>query len=905
MGTGNANSSRKSATLGSITGVMGLFGLALILISFLLLATELRRQMRRDAIGELQSQAFLLSDHAGRLIEVVDVALRSATAAVGQRELASLEGDKALFEQLKALTSALPYVEDIWLNDAAGLLRFTTFAMPAPYSNAADRDAFKALASGGDALFIGERILGRVTGQPTFLLARRLSRPDGGFAGMVSATAELSYFGDYWKQIPLPYDARVTLRRAPSLDVLDRYPAIAEYVGAQPPSVMQAAISASPEAGVMGEYQGADGTLRFGAYRRVGDKPVYVSVTVSEAALHAAWRDRVTIYGVYAATAWLAFGALSILGFRQAGREAKGKQALEQAQTDLAAVNVSLERTIAERTRELRESEGQLRLILESATDSAIISTDLTGVIRTWNVGAEAVLGWTAAEATGRHFRIIFTPEDRAASVPDRELGQALADGRASDDRWMVRRDGERFFATGALLPMRGGEGGAPSGFLKILRDRTREFEVEEAKRSLNETLEQLVQARTRELESANAQLVAEAASRQRAEEQLRQSQKMEALGRLTGGVAHDFNNLLTVVTGNLDMLGRCLAPGEDARAKRLLGQAVEGADRAAALTQRLLAFSRQQPLAPEPVDVNRLVAGMSDLLERTLGENIAIETVLAGGLWRTHADPNQLENAVLNLAVNARDAMPDGGKLTIETVNSHLDESYMAGREEIAPGQYVMIAVCDTGAGMAADVVAKAFEPFYTTKAIGKGTGLGLSQVYGFAKQSNGHTAIYSEPGQGTTVKIYLPRYRAVGERASLPEPQNAAEVALGAGETILVVEDEMLVRNFSVAALEDAGYRVLAAEDGPSGLALFDAHPEIDLLFTDVILTGPMNGRMVAKEALGRRPDLKVLFTTGYTRNAIVHHGRLDEGVQLLTKPFTATSLAAKVAAVLKGRG
>jgi len=313
-------------------------------------------------------------------------------------------------------------------------------------------------------------------------------------------------------------------------------------------------------------------------------------------------------------------------------------------------------------------------------------------------------------------------------------------------------------------------------------------------------------------------------------------------------------------------MLRRRIDVGADERVRRLLDQAIEGGNRAAALTYRLLAFSRQQPLAPEPVDANKLVSGMSDLLRRTLGEDIAIETVLAGGLWRTHADPNQLENVILNLAVNARDAMPDGGKLTIETANAHLDEAYAASRPEVMPGQYVLIAVCDTGSGMPPEVMARAFEPFFTTKSVGKGTGLGLSQVYGFAKQSSGHAAIYSELGHGTTVKLYLPRFRPAGEdraadrEVGVRHPALSKPPAARPGETILIVEDEAMVREFSVSALEDADYRVLSAEDGPSGLALLDAHPEVVLLFTDMVLTGPMNGRKVADEALRRRPDLKV---------------------------------------------
>jgi len=432
----------------------------------------------------------------------------------------------------------------------------------------------------------------------------------------------------------------------------------------------------------------------------------------------------------------------------------------------------------------------------------------------------------------------------------------------------------------------------------------------EEELRRLNDALETRVGERTRDLAEANARLIAAATGRERAEAQLRQSQKMEAVGRLTGGVAHDFNNLLTVVLGNLALARRRLAELEERspttdRIGRGIDNAVEGANRAATLTQRLLAFSRQQPLAPEAVDANRLVAGMSDLLRRTLGEDVEIETVLAGGLWRAHADPNQLESSLLNLAVNARDAMPDGGKLTIETANAHLDEAYAAGREDVEAGQYVLICVSDTGSGMAAEVVTRAFEPFFTTKPTGKGTGLGLSQVYGFARQSGGHAAIYSEAGQGSTVKLYLPRLRD----SDIPAPPAGRAQPAAAGTTtrpdpgavVLVVEDEEMVRDFAVTALQEAGCRTIAAADGPSALALLDAHPEVTLLFTDVVLAGPMNGRELAAAALARRPRLPVLFTTGYTRNAIIHHGRLDEGVNFLGKPYTAAALLERIGRLL----
>ncbi|HLY06592.1 MAG TPA: ATP-binding protein [Rhizomicrobium sp.] len=412
---------------------------------------------------------------------------------------------------------------------------------------------------------------------------------------------------------------------------------------------------------------------------------------------------------------------------------------------------------------------------------------------------------------------------------------------------------------------------------------------------------------RAGELSSANAELRVQIEEREKAEAALRQSQKMEAIGQLTGGVAHDFNNLLQIITGSLGSLRRrsakwSLPPDITGDFDRFLDGAEEGARRAAALTRQLLAFSRRQPLQPETVDVNRLVARMTSLLTRTLGETIAIETVLASGLWRVLTDPNQLESAILNLAVNARDAMPKGGKLTIETANAHLDEGYVEPYEQLSAGQYVMIAVTDSGTGMDSSTVAQAFEPFFTTKAGGHGTGLGLSQVYGFIKQSGGHTKIYSEPGQGTTIKMYLPR--TLIERASAYDHAAAPEThaAAAGGETILVVEDEEKVRAASVEMLEELGYRVLEASDGPSALRLLDEKPAVDLLFTDVVLPSGMNGRQLADKIRREMPAVKVLYTTGYARNAIVHHGRLDPGVELITKPFGHAELAAKIRAVLE---
>jgi PAS domain S-box-containing protein len=384
-------------------------------------------------------------------------------------------------------------------------------------------------------------------------------------------------------------------------------------------------------------------------------------------------------------------------------------------------------------------------------------------------------------------------------------------------------------------------------------------------------------------------------------EEELRQALKMEVVGQLTGGVAHDFNNLLTVIMGNLELLRRRI--GQEPRALDLLASASRAAERGATLTQRLLAFSRRQALKPEAVDVNRLITGMADLLSRTLGETIEVETVLAGGLWQALVDPNQLENTLLNLAINARDAMPGGGKLTIETANARLDDEYAALHEEVRPGQYVMMAVSDTGEGMTPDVLERAFEPFFTTKEVGRGSGLGLSMIYGFVKQSGGHVKIYSEPGQGTTVKVYLPRQAAPDGGRSRPAALRVNPQ--GQGETILVVEDDRAVCELAMAILANLGYTAIAANDGAAALEVLAEHPDTALLFTDVVLTGSMSGVELAREARRRWPALKVLYTSGYTENAIIHHGRLDEGVELLEKPYRIETLARKLRAVLDTEG
>jgi PAS domain S-box-containing protein len=521
----------------------------------------------------------------------------------------------------------------------------------------------------------------------------------------------------------------------------------------------------------------------------------------------------------------------------------------------------------------LRASEQQFELLVQSVKEYAIFMLDPQGRITTWNSGAEHIKGYDAEEIIGEHFSRFYTEEDQREGVPMRLLLRAATEGRHEAEGWRVRKDGTRFRAS-VVIDAIHDDAGKLIGFAKVTRDITERHLAQEM----------LEQAR----------------------ERLLQWQKMEAVGQLSGGVAHDFNNLLTIVIGNLETAQRQLGAvsgGVASRLKRALDNAMRGAQRAATLTQRLLAFSRQQPLDPKPLDVNKFIAAEVEFLQRSLGETIEVEAVGSAGVWPVEVDAHQLEAALLNLAVNARDAMPDGGKLTIETSNAFLDQDYCSANPEVMPGQYAMIAVSDNGTGMTKHVADRAFEPFFSTKGAGQGTGLGLSQVYGFIKQSSGHIKIYSEVGEGTSVKIYLPRLWEEIDRSG--EERQAADAVEGPGhETVLVVEDDRDVRAYLVELLRDLNYRVLSAHDAVSALGLIEESDiRIDLLLTDVVLPG-MNGRHLAEQAKNRRPNLTVLFTTGYSRNAIVHQGRLDPGVAMIQKPITQDALAARIRDLLDAK-
>ncbi len=532
----------------------------------------------------------------------------------------------------------------------------------------------------------------------------------------------------------------------------------------------------------------------------------------------------------------------------------------------------------------LAESEERLRFATE-AGDMGFWDVDLVHDVLIWPPRTKAMFGISAdVEVSLEDFYTGLHPLDRDAT--------SAAFAAAADP------------AQRALYDVEYRTVGKEDGVVRWVAAKGRgHFEGDRCVRvvgvAIEVTARKAAEARLQELnEHLESRVAEEVAERTRVEDALRQSQKMEAVGQLTGGIAHDFNNMLAAVIGPLDLLSLRLGDA-DPLITRYIDMAIEGANRAAQLTQRLLAFSRQQPLQPVPVDANRLVSGMSDLFVHSLGGTIRLETLLAADLWLTFADANQLENVILNLAVNARDAMPGGGRLAVETANCTVDTTSADLHPDVPHGDYILITVADNGVGMAPEVIAKAFDPFFTTKQVGQGTGLGLSQVYGFVKQSSGHVKLCSAIGQGTTVKLYLPRLRA--GVAVVDAPVAGLPVAPGGGrERVLVVEDEPAVRQFSVEALTALGYQVLAAEGAAPALALLDRHPDIALLFTDVVMP-EVNGRQLADEALRRRPDLKVLFTTGYSRNALERDGVIDPGVQVIGKPFTVDTLATRVRAAL----
>ncbi|HEY6255096.1 MAG TPA: PAS domain S-box protein [Xanthobacteraceae bacterium] len=767
-----------------------------------------------------------------------DGAIRVVPAAELQRK-----GDRPYVQEAIKLAAGEVYVSPIDLNQENGVIEtphVSVLRIATPLH-------------GPDGSAFGTVII-NIDMRPAFARIRSAAR-DGGHVYLVNAEGDYLVHPDAAREFgfELGRPARVQDDFADFAKLLDE---------------------SGPAPRVLRDRSGADFGVGWTAVRLAGGPRVAVIETIPYATLMAAAtavRNSSLLAGLAAVVCAIALAVLLTRSLTrplaQMARAAEGladdaptaipTQAGGEVGT-LAQAFARMAGEVRDKTSALQDRERMARDIINTALD-AVVQMDERGIIIDWNPQAEAVFGWPRAEAIGMTLGELIVPERHRAGHKT-GLARYLRSGDSTIlgkrlELEALRRDGNEIKVELSVTALRYRGGTVFNGFIRDLTERIA------------------------------------------AEERARQSQKMEAVGQLVGGIAHDFNNMLTVITGTIEILADGVAGDPQLVAiARLISEA---ADRGAELTGHLLAFARKQPLQPRETDINDLIHAACSLIRPSLGEHIEIEAALEDDAWPALVDPTQLTTALINLAVNARDAMPGGGKLTLETKNVVLDESYAKANRDAEPGSYVMIAVSDTGAGIPAALHDRVFEPFFTTKEVGKGTGLGLSMVYGFVKQSSGHIKIYSEEGHGTTIKLYLPRAAALAER---PAAAPAAVIERGS-ETVLIVEDDPLVRNHVTTRLKNLGYRTLEAANAAEAIAIVESGVAFDLLFTDVIMSGLMNGRQLADELARRRSGIKVLFTSGYTENAIVHHGRLDPGVLLLAKPYRNADLASMIRRALTG--
>jgi PAS domain S-box-containing protein len=789
----------------------------------------------------------ILHEHALKVFESDELAmdrLEDQIAGLDWAEIAQRE--RSLHDLIGSIAAAHEQIVTMGLLDDAG--RFVVSGeYPTRPRDVGDRDYVKAMLAGYQGIYISAPVIGRFTGKAQFVTARPRRGASGRFDGALIVSGDPDYFVRFWRTI-IVVDGAVSLFRDDGTVLATTIPAARE-AGHMPANSSMLERIREASAGTL-SGRGFDGVERLYAYMKLENYPIYVSYGIALDAVLAPWREHLISYGLLAAAMALCLAGMTLLVMRyvRSQDEAAGRLAESTARLES-------EMSIRERAEsEARRSQEDYRT-LYLKTPVMLHSIDRGGrVINVSDFWLEQ-MGYRRDEVIGRSSSDFLTEASRKHNM-EVGLPTLMRDGFVRQmPLQLVRKDGTVFDVLTNSLAARDESG-------TFLRSLAVSFDVTEWKH---------------------------------AEMQLRQGQKMEAIGQLTGGIAHDLNNLLTVILGNIERAA--LITNDPVRLGHALAGAQRGADRAAALTSQLLAFARRQPLEPRVVDVGRLLTRLSDLLRRTLGEAIEIETVTAGGLWFAFCDASQLESALVNLAVNARDAMHERGKLTLEAGNAWLDDDYVKAHAELKPGQYVMLAVTDTGSGMEPEIIERAFEPFFTTKPEGKGTGLGLSQVFGFVKQSGGHVRIYSEIGQGTTVRIYLPRAPA----DATPGTERTSPAAAPTGsETILVVEDDHDVRTAVIGMLADLGYSVIEAANPDEALRHLQAN-RVDLLFTDVVMPGSMTVQQMVEAALRLRPEMEVLFTSGYTQNAIIHHGRLDEGVHLISKPYKRDQLARKLRSLL----
>ena len=860
-----------------------------------------------------------------RAADVLDRELANLSAAlIALSTSPSLAtGDLAAFDQ-QARTVAEALNQVVVVSDPEGNQLINTRLPPGTaLPRMSDSDTVRAAIATGQTV-TSNLFMGRVSGVPS-VMVMRVARPNGRPAYVLAITLESPYLSKLLTKQGLPpgWVASVTDGTG---RIIARSVEAPTYVGQAAPAGLSRRPAADHDLRILDETGAAPALV---ATQQLRQADWRVSVNVSMHTVQAPLRETLRWL---AGTGALALAIATLMAWQLARSVAAPLHRLSRAGAALAAglpvLGVrsgiaevdSVSRTLVQATQDLRDraaalvaERAQLAAVIETVPVGLVIA-DATGRVLAGNSRLDVILrhGLKRSSSPLEYGEwIAHHPDGRLVQPAEYPVAQVLNEGRAAAElRCLYQRgDGTEFWVQIVAAPILDPDG-VLTGSVAAILDIDEVVRAQEAEARFAGQLEHQVAERTAVAEAATQRLRDEMAARAAAEEQLHQAQKMEAVGQLTGGIAHDFNNLLTIVIGSLDLLRR--RAGDD-RTRRLLDNALEGATRAATLTARLLAFSRRQPLLPQAVDVNRLVTGMSDLLHRTLGEAIQLETILAGGVWQTHADPNQLENALLNLAVNSRDAIVAAAaaaaatpgtarppsRLVIATGNTVLDPGFAPHDPEFQPGDYVRISVTDTGTGMSPEVVARVFEPFYTTKPQGQGTGLGLSQVHGFVKQSGGHVTISTKPGEGTTVGIHLPRLIATPPLVAEPEPEPEPATAC-TGLTVLVVEDDAGVRRFSVEALRELGHVVLETGVCLEALRLLDSHPEIDLLLTDIVLP-VMNGPRLADEARRRRPDLPVLFASGYTGHGAMNEGLLPPGAPLLQKPYTLQVLAAKLREVL----
>ena len=826
---------------------MGLVGLLILVIGGVILFE------REQVIGQAERNASNLVDVLAAQSREKFQAIDQSLLAIAERlDIPRLTDDSQIEPTYRLLYDAIrtaPHgVVLYFVLGADGRVLNTSLTDKRELTDLSNRTGFTNQRDDyRQGFFIGNTVKGRlppVVDRWIFTVSRRFNNPDGSFGGIVAATISVDRLASLYDALNVGDDGIVTLFHSNGM-VLARSPtddrAIGQNLSDGP--LFRDGVSQG-NAGTMKATSPADNKARILAYRSLNNLPLSVVVGLSLDNELAAWRR----YASISAATTLAIAALIllILSFMQ-------RRIHQSIRDEERFVEAELRRK-----EELEKYSQQLQKAQEIANIGTWRMVIGSGVIEI----SPLLQRLAGRPATGveDHDQAALTihPEDQDAYFAAREASIRTRQPQQIEYR-LIRPDGSLSYRW-SEMQCEYDDKGEPYAVFAIVQDIT---------------------------------------ERKTTEEQLRQSQKMETIGHLTGGVAHDFNNLLMVVMGNLDLLLDRLRQDPDTAG--IVNAAISAAERGAALTRQLLAYARRQPLAPSELDVNAAIQNISGLLRRTLGEQIQIETILGGGLWHALADATQVENAIINLAINARDAMPAGGKLTLETANASFDDAYAGLNDDVAPGQYVMIAVTDTGTGMPANVVARAFEPFFTTKPVGRGTGLGLSMVYGFAKQSGGHAKIYSELGHGTTVKLYLPRASGV---AAAQTASSETATQNSNNETILVVEDDELVRATVERMLKELNYKILMAQTAEAALPILESDAQIDLLFTDVGLPGKMGGKALAERAEALRPGLPVLYSSGYTQNSIIHQGRLDADVELLSKPYKKADLARRLRTVLNKR-